>query len=141
VPDAERSLDAIWAVNTPLLTNVVVRGLLFQRTCDAGTKLSPPTVRVNPGLPAPVADGAVKVITGAGFAPAARTPNGRMPEVPPPGADVITDTEAVSADVTSLAGTVAMSSLLLTKVVGRELANQCTTELGENELPVTVMVN
>src|SRR4029077_13386458 len=45
------SLLGIAAVSCPLLTNVVVRGTPLTRPCDAETKLTPLTVRVNELVP------------------------------------------------------------------------------------------
>ena len=61
VPAAERSLAGMIAVNCVLLTNVVVRGPLFQRTSEPATKFDPLTVSVNPAPPA-VADAGLNVV-------------------------------------------------------------------------------
>lgn len=62
-------------------------------------------------------------------------------DVPPPGLGLETVTAAVAGIAISEAPTAAVSCELLTKVVGRGLLFQFTTELETKPLPVTVNVN
>jgi hypothetical protein len=64
-----------------------------------------------------------------------------MLDVPPPGAGLKTVTFAVPAVATSLAGMVAVSTVLETNPVVRSLPFQRTTELVTKFVPVMVRVN
>jgi len=112
VPAVAISDALIAAVTCVELTNVVVREEPFQSTLDPLTKFVPFTVKVNAGPPAcaPVGDRETAVGSGLSIV------KGSELEVCPP---LKTVTAAVPAVSKSLAGTVAVSWLLLTKVVAR----------------------
>ena len=137
VPAVATSLAGMVAVSTVLETNPVVRSLPFQRTTEPLTKFVPVMVRVNPPLPATAVDGLIVVIVGDGFVMVKVA----MLDVPPPGAGLKTVTFAVPAVATSLAGMAAVSWVLETKVVGRSLPFQRTTELVTKFVPVMTRVN
>jgi hypothetical protein len=63
------------------------------------------------------------------------------PEVPPPGVGFVTVMEAVPVAAMSVAGIAAVRRELLTKVVGRGLPFQFTTEVETKPVPFTVSVN
>ena len=65
----------------------------------------------------------------------------KAPEVPPPGVGVNTVTEAEPAVAMSAAEMAAVSWVLLTKVVVRDVPFHCTTEVDRKFVPVTVSVN
>jgi hypothetical protein len=137
VPAVATSLAGMVAVSTVLETNPVVRSLPFQRTTEPLTKFVPVMVRVNPPLPATAVDGLIVVIVGDGFVMVKVA----MLDVPPPGAGLKTVTFAVPAVATSLAGMVAVSTVLETNPVVRSLPFQRTTELVTKFVPVMVRVN
>jgi hypothetical protein len=120
-----------------LETKVVGRSLPFQRTFALLTKFVPVMVRVNPPLPATVVAGLMLLIVGAGLVMVKVA----VLDVPPPGAGLKTVTFAVPAVATSLAGMAASNRVLETKVVGRSLPFQRTTELLTKFVPVMVRVN
>jgi peroxiredoxin len=137
VPAVATSLAGIVAVSTVLETKVVVRGLPFQRTTELVTKFVPVMVRVNPPLPATVVDGLIVVIVGDGFVMVKVAVSG----APPPGAGLKTVTFAVPAVATSLAGMIAVSTVLETNPVVRSFPFQRTTELVTKFVPVMMRVN
>jgi hypothetical protein len=67
VPAVTMSLAGIAACNWVLLTKIVGRSLLFQRTTDAETKPLPVTVRLKPAEPAVMLEGDKEVSAGFGF--------------------------------------------------------------------------
>jgi hypothetical protein len=136
-PELNRSLLRIVAVNCVLLTNVVVRAVLFHSTVDPLTKLLPFTVSVKVALPPTAEVGDIDEITGKGLL----IVNVNAPEVPPPSAGLNTVTEAVPLLTTSPAGTDAVNWVALTNVVVSATPFQFTTELLTNPLPFTVSVN
>lgn len=103
------STPRIAAVSCVLLTKVVARLEPFTWTTDAGTKLLPVRVIVNPPLPAITVSGERLVSFGAGFGPGLLTASVRGVDVPPPGVGFITETERVLTVAMSLAGMVALS--------------------------------
>jgi hypothetical protein len=131
------SLAGMAAVSWVLETKVVARGLPFQRTTELVTKFVPVMTRVNPPLPATAVAGLMLLIVGAGLVMV----NVTAPDSPPPGAGLKTVTFAVPAVATSPAGIVAVSWVLETKVVGRGLPFQRTTELVTKFVPVMMRVN
>src|SRR5580698_6816985 len=113
VPALATSDFNIFACNFPELLKVVTREDPFHNTCDVVTNPEPYTSIVNAALPALMLDGFSDVRLGTGLLML----NVFALEVPPPGAGLSTVTLAVPAAAMSLAGTVAWSSTLLTKVV------------------------
>jgi len=137
VPAVATSLAGMVAVSTVLETNPVVRSLPFQRTTELVTKFVPVMVSVNPPLPATAVDGLIVVIVGNRLVMVKVA----VLDVPPPGAGLKAVTFAVPAVATSLAGMVAVSTVLETKVVGRSLPFQRTTAPLTKFVPVMVRVN
>ena len=93
------------AVNWSLLTKVVVRAAPFHKTVELLLKLNPLTVRVKAERPASVAVGLRPVMVGCGEVML----NVSAPEVPPPGAGLVTVTCADPALATSEARIVAVT--------------------------------
>jgi hypothetical protein len=120
-----------------LLTKVVGRPAPFICTTDPPTKLEPLTVRVKAALPATTEFGEMLVKDGTGLL----TLKVRTPLVPPPGEAVKTVIDSVPGEAMSDAGIVAVSCVLLTKVVVRLAPLTRTTEAETKLLPVTVNVN
>jgi hypothetical protein len=125
------------AVSVVALPNAVIRFTPFHCTTDDETKLAPVTVSVNPGEPTPTLLGERLVTLGAGF----RTDRLAAPDVPPPGAGVRTLMAAVPAAATSVAGIVALSSVGLTRVVGRAAPFHRTIDDATKPDPLTVSEN
>src|SRR5882724_6152999 len=136
VPAAAMSLAEIAAVNWLLDTNVVVRFAPFQRTTEVETKPVPFTVRVNGGPPAATDVGLSAVVVGTGLF----TVKVCAFDVPPPGADVNTVTDAEPAVAMSAAAMVAVSWPAETNVVGRSTPFQRTVDVGAKLVPLTVRV-
>ena len=126
VPAVAMSLAEIAAVSCVLLTNVVVRLLLFQRMTDVIAKFVPVAVTVNAAPPAVALVGEIEPRVGTGFVDVIM--NVTDPEVPPPGVGLNTVTAAVPVAAMSLAGMDACSCVLLTNVVVRLLPFHRTTE-------------
>jgi hypothetical protein len=80
-------------------TKAVVRALPFHSTDEVATKFVPVTLTESPLLPAGALAGARPAIAGTGFV----TEKLNAPEVPPPGAGVVTVTVRVPALATSAA--------------------------------------
>ncbi len=137
VPVVAMSPAGIAARNWPLLTKVVARLLLFQRTTEVLTKLEPFTVSVKSTPPAVVLVGDVLVSVGTGLV----TVNVCGAVTPPPGPGLKTVTWGVPPTEMSLAGIVAVNCPLFTNTVVRLLPFQRTTELLMKFDPVTVKVN
>ena len=136
-----RSLAGMAAVSWVALTKVVVRFTPFQRTVEADTKPLPVTVSVNAGPPWSALLGESVESTGTGLREVMA--KGKALEVypaAPPGAGLNTVTCAVPAAARSLAGTLAVSCVVLTNVVVRLLPFQSTVEADTKPLPVTVRV-
>jgi hypothetical protein len=119
-----------------LLTKVVVKTELFQCTFELETKCDPLTVRVKPGPSAVALPGEIELMAGTGLL----TVNVFAFDVPPPGGAFTTLTKAVPAVSMSDSGTVALSRVLLTKVVVKTELFQCTFEPETKCDPVTVSV-
>ena len=96
----------------------------------------PLTVSVNADPPTVAFDGDTEVIVGTGLL----TGNVQVPEVPPPGAGLVTVTFAVVATPRSLEGIWAVIFVELTKVVASGVPFQLTTELSTKFVPVTAKV-
>lgn len=109
----------------------------FQLTVLPLTKLVPFTVRLNAEPLTRPEVGFREVMTGVGLL----TVNDAAEDVPPPGAEVKTVTEAVPPEVMSEAGIVALSVVELTKVVVRLLPFHLTVLPFTKFVPVTVSVN
>ena len=137
VPAVAMSLAGMVAVSTVLETKVVVRSLPFQRTTAPLTKFVPVMVRVKLSLPATAVAGLMLLIVGNGFVMVKVA----VLDVPPPGAGLKTVTLAVPAVATSLAGIVAVSTVLETNPVVRSLPFQRTFALLTKFVPVMVRVN
>lgn len=97
----------------------------------------PLTVSVNAVPPAVALDGDSEVIVGTGLL----TGYVQVPEVPPPGAGLLTVMLAVVAAARSLEGTCAVILVALTKTVASGVPFQLTAELTTKFVPVTVKVN
>jgi len=134
VPGEVSLLAGATALSCVLLTNVLARLALFHRTVEELTKLLPFTVRVMALLPIPALVGLILLRTGVGLS----IVKVWAADVPPPGVGVETVTEAVPALLRSLAGTTAVSCVLLTYVVDRAAPFQFTVELLRKFVPVTV---
>src|SRR5712691_9016337 len=131
------SAAVICAVNWLLLTNVVARSLPLKRTTELLLKLAPLAVSVKAASPAVSLAGEMPVSVGAGLL----TVNSIVPEVPPPGVGLKTATGNVPAVCKSAPVIWALNSVALTKVVGRLLPFQSTTELATKLAPLTVKTN
>lgn len=109
VPAVPTSAALMDAVSFELLTNVVLRLLPPHSTTAPGTKLLPFTVNVKASLPATALEGESEVATGTGLSMV----KVNVPEVPPPGAGVLTDTPAVPGLAMSAAVIDAVSDVAL----------------------------
>jgi hypothetical protein len=109
VPAVATSAAVMDAVSFELPTNVVLRLLPPHSTTAPETKLLPFTVNVKAPLPATTLDGESEVATGTGLSMVKVT----VPEVPPPGAGVLTDTPAVPGFAISAAVIDAVSDVAL----------------------------
>src|SRR6267143_5645078 len=130
------SAAVIAAVSWVALTKVVVRVVPFQRTVEPLRKLAPFTVKVNASPPANALPGASPLSVGAGLL----IENARATEVPPPGVEVTTVTEAVPVVAMSAAVIAAVSWMALTTVVVRAAPFHCTVLPLTKPLPLTVSV-
>src|SRR4029450_12271132 len=128
VPAVTTSDAAIDACNCVPLTNVVGRVAPFQRTTDALANPLPVTVTVNAAAPAVTPEGDTDTTLGTGFA----IVNAKLPDVPPPGAGVNTDTCAGPPVAISAPSIAAWSSVELTNVVIRFAPFHRTTDHGTN---------
>jgi hypothetical protein len=131
------SLAGIAAERLVPLTNVVVRGELFHRTTELGTKPVPLTVRVKPAPPA-VAEFGLRLLTdGTGFGGV--TVNVTPFEVPPPGPGLNTVTVRGPEVEMSLAG-IRCKTCCAPKRRRAVCACQRTMAPETKPLPVTVKV-
>lgn len=105
VPAAATSAMVMAAVSCVALTYVVVRLLPFHCTCDEAMNPLPLTVSENAADPAAVVAGAIEAIAGVGLL----TLKIAAAELPPPGAGVVTVTDAVPAAARSAAVIAAIS--------------------------------
>jgi hypothetical protein len=109
VPPAATSAELIAAVTSVPLTKVVVRVEPFHSTTAPGTNWLPVIMSVKAPLPETTLAGESDPATGAGLS----IVNAVAPEVPPPGAGVITVTFAVPGLAISAAVMEAVSELAL----------------------------
>lgn len=116
MPAFARSLAGTEAVTTLELTRVVARGAPAKFAVEEAMNPLPLIVSVMGLLPAGAEEGDTPVTVGSGLAVAC-TVKKTGDEFPPPGAGLETVTGKVPAIVSSPAGTVAVSSPTLTKVV------------------------
>jgi hypothetical protein len=123
-PVLATSLAGTCAVICVALTKVVIRAAPFQLTTDVPTKLLPFTVTVNDAPPALALAGESELIVGTGLL----IGNVQAPEVPPPGAGLMTVMFAEPLAEISLAGTWAVILVELTNVVARAVPFQLTRE-------------
>jgi hypothetical protein len=137
LPAEAMSLAGIADVSWVELTKVVVLEEPLTWTTDPAIKPEPLTVSVKAPLPAVTLAGDTVVSDGAGLL----TVNVKGALVPPPGVGVNAVIDNVPAEAMSDAGIVAVSCVLLTKVVVRLAPLTRTTEAETKLLPVTVNVN
>jgi hypothetical protein len=98
VPATAMSPAKIVAVTCVEFTNAVALAFPLKFTAAPVTKPLPFTVSVNPAPPAVAVVGEIEVTTGGGFVTGSVT----VPEVPPPGAGLVTDRESVARAAMSL---------------------------------------
>ena len=137
VPAVVKSLAGMVALSRVVLTQVVVRSEPLNCTTDSDTKFVPFTVMVNAASPTVLLDGEMLVVVGVGLF----TVNVRALEIPPPGSGLNTVMSNVPVVVKSLAGMVAVSSVLLPNTVVRSEPLNLTFELETKFVPFTVIVN
>ncbi len=137
VPAVAMSAAVIAAVTCVALTNVVVRADPLKFTTEVETKLVPFTVSVNAAPPLVALVGETVVIVGPGLF----TVNGEVPDVPPPGAGLVTVTLKVPAVAMSPAVIAAVTCVALTKVVVFAAPLKFTTDEELKFVPFTVKVN
>src|SRR5580704_13610930 len=137
VPAVLMSVAGTVAVSVVLLTWVVASFTPFHSMTEPTTKLVPVAVRVKAAPPCVGELGEIEVSVGTGLS----TTKLEFPDVPPPGAGLLTVTANVPPFAISVARMVAVSSVALTKVVARADPAHFTTEVLTKFLPVTVIVN
>src|SRR6266404_29508 len=136
VPAAGMSAAVIAAVSWVALTKVVVRAAPFHCTPEPLMNPVPFTVRVKSAPPKSVLDGDSEEIVGTALLIA----NVCAAEVPPPGVEVTTVTEAVPVVAMSAAVIAAVSWMALTNVVVRAAPFHCTVLPLTKPVPLTVSV-
>jgi len=136
VPALAMSEALMVAVILVAFTKVVVRGDPAQFTTEVLTKFVPFTVRVNAAPPASALLGASEVMLGLGLS----TTKASEPDTPPPGLGLVAVMRKVPALVRSVAGTEAISSLLVLKTVLRAEPFQFTVAPLTKFVPFTVNV-
>jgi hypothetical protein len=139
VPAVVKSLSGIVAVSCVLLPTNVVRSEPLNLTFELEIKFVPVTVIVNSASPTILFAGEMLVKVGTGLS-TGLTVNVCAVEVPPPGTGLNTVILNVPTVVKSLGGMVAISSVLLTKVVGRPEPLNLTTDSLIKFVPVTDMM-
>ena len=115
----------------------VIAGLVPKFTVAPATKPVPVRVNVKAAPPSVAEAGASEVRVGA---EAAIIVNDRLPDVPPPGAGLVTATVAVPAVAISAAVIAAVSCVAFTNVVVLAAPLNFTTEVNTNPVPLTVRV-
>jgi len=136
VPAAVRCPSGTTAVSEVARIYVVARALPFQLTTDPGMKFEPVRVSVK-GLDATkTVFGLIDVRTGTGLV----IVNVNPLDVPPPGEGLPAVIVAVPAVVRYPAGTVAVSEVVLTRVVASGVPFQFTTDPETKFEPVTASV-
>ena len=115
----------------------VIAGLAPKFTVAPATKPVPVRVNVNAAPPTVEEAGAIEVSVGA---ETGLMVNDRLPDVPPPGAGLVTVTVAVPAVAISAAVMAAVSCVALTNVVVLAAPLNFTTEVDTKPVPFTVRV-
>jgi xanthosine utilization system XapX-like protein len=136
LPTAAMSATVIAAVTWVALTKVVVRAFPLNFTEEVETKPVPFTVRVKAAPPAVAPFGESEVIVGAGLLIVKVC----APEVPPPGAGLVTVTFTEPAVAMSVARIAAVICVALTKVVALAAPLKFTTDEELKFVPFTVSV-
>lgn len=135
-PAVTRSPAVIAAVTCVALTNVVVLGFPLKFTTEPEINFVPFTVNVNPAPPTIALAGERVVIVGNGLF----TANGEFPDVPPPGAGLVTVTLKDPAAAISAGVIAAVICVALTNVVVLAVPLNFTDELATKPVPLTVSV-
>jgi len=130
------SAARIEAVTCVELTNVVVLAAPLKFTVAPVTNPVPLTVSVNPAAPAVALVGEIVVIAGGGLVTGKLT----VPEVPPPGAGLLTNKGSDARAAISVVETWIVSCVALTNVVVRAVPLKLTTEEWLKLVPFTVSV-
>lgn len=136
-PDAAMSAAEMAAVTCVALTKVVVLATPLKFTTVDVLKFVPFTVSVNPAPPFTSLDGEIVVSVGTGLFMV----NAEFPDVPPPGAGLVTVTFGVPAAAMSAAVIDAVICVALTNVVAFAAPLKFTTEVETKFVPFTVSVN
>ena len=138
VPAAAISAAGMVATICVLVTEEgVIAGLDPKFTVAPATKPVPVRVNVKAAPPAAAEVGAREVRVGA---EAALIVNDRLPDVPPPGAGLVTITVAVPAVAISAAVIAAVNCVAFTNVVVLAAPVNFTTEVDTKPVPFTVRV-
>jgi len=138
VPAVAMSVAGIVATICVLVTDEgVIAGLVPKFTVAPATKPVPVRVNVKAAPPAVAEVGAVEVSVGPETALIVKD---RLPDVPPPGAGLVTVTVAVPAVAISAAVIAAVNFVALTKVVVLAAPLNFTTDVGTKPVPLTVRV-
>lgn len=140
VPAMVKSLAGMVAVSSVVLIRFVARSAPLSLTTEVETKFVPVTVMVNPASPKVLLEGEMLVVLGSGLS-AVFTVKLCALEVPPPGVGLNTLILYVPGVLKSFAGMVALSCVLLTKVVIRFESLNLTTDPDTKFVPLTVMLN
>ncbi len=136
VPAVAISAAGIVATIWVLVTEEgVIAGLVPKFTVAPQTKPVPVRVNVKAAPPTVAEVGAREVRAGA---EAALIVNDRLPDVPPPGAGLVTVTVAVPAVAISAAVIAAVNCVALANVVVLAAPLNFTTEVDTNPVPLTV---
>ena len=115
----------------------VIAGLAPKFTVAPVTKPVPVRVNVNAAPPTVEEAGAIEVSAGA---ESGLMVNDRVPDVPPPGAGLVTVTVAVPAVAIAAAVIAAANCVALTKVVVLVAPLNFTTDVDTKAVPLTVRV-
>jgi hypothetical protein len=135
-PAVAMSATVIAAVTCVAFTNVVVLLLPLKLTVAPLTKPVPFTVNVKAAPPAVALAGEIDVIAGSGLF----TANGEFPDVPPPGAGLVTVTLKDPAAAISAGVIAAVICVAFTNVVVLAVPLNFTDELATKPVPLTVSV-
>ena len=138
VPAVEISAAGIVATIWVLVTDEgVIAGLAPKFTVAPATKPVPVIVSVKHAPPTVAEVGAIEVSVGA---ETGLMVNDRVPDVPPPGAGLVTVTVAVPAVAISAAVIAAVNCVALTNVVVLVAPLNFTTDVDTKPVPLTVRV-
>ena len=138
VPAVVMSAAGIVATIWVLVTDDgVIAGLDPKFTVAPATKPVPVRVNVKAAPPTAAETGAIEVSVGPETALIVKE---RVPDVPPPGAGLVTVTVAVPAVAISAAAIAAVNCVALTKVVVLVAPLNFTTDVDTNPVPLTVKV-